>query len=445
MTVRWFVGNAADVLRHLPTASVDCLITSPPYLGNRRYLPVGHPAAALEVGQEPTPGEALEALLAIMDEAHRILAPHGTWWVNLGDVHSGSGGAGGDYHTGGLRSGQFRYDGTASKARRTRNERYPKASAAETAGAEPRPQAGRWRGEREGWPMEQSVVWLAHLFGASLAYGRNLLTGVEHHAWVTRPPITWCKPNPAVGATGRKFRTATELIAYGGKHQDHYWDAWADTARAPTSGYHRDALTYNAKGAPPGSRERRTHHTSSATRPLYNWWEIPPARYKGTHFAVMPDQIVVPMLEAGCPRQVCTVCGTPSVRLVVPAERSEAGDDMATVGWSECGCGDGCAATTWRTERRDVEDADGTVRTRRVTVVDHIGECRDRSHLRRGIVLDPFAGTGTVPAVAIGHGRDAIGIDLNEHNVDLATERIGMWLHVEHLHAPGSRRVEVGA
>jgi len=41
------------------------------------------------------------------------------------------------------------------------------------------------------------------------------------------------------------------------------------------------------------------------------------------------------------------------------------------------------------------------------------------------MVLDPFAGTGTVLAVATGHGRDATGIDLDESNAQLALDRVG--------------------
>ena len=56
---------------------------------------------------------------------------------------------------------------------------------------------------------------------------------------------------------------------------------------------------------------------------------------------------------------------------------------------------------------------------------------RDHERWRPGVVLDPFAGSGTVLAVATGHGRDAIGIDLDEANAYLAVERCGMFLTVE--------------
>ena len=51
-------------------------------------------------------------------------------------------------------------------------------------------------------------------------------------------------------------------------------------------------------------------------------------------------------------------------------------------------------------------------------------------HYRNGVVLDPFGGSGTTGMVATGLGRDAILIDLDERNADLARDRIGMFLTV---------------
>ena len=56
-------------------------------------------------------------------------------------------------------------------------------------------------------------------------------------------------------------------------------------------------------------------------------------------------------------------------------------------------------------------------------------DCPDPTY-RPGLVLDPFAGSGTTLAVATGHGRDAIGIDLDHRNADLAQQRVGMFLTV---------------
>jgi len=42
-----------------------------------------------------------------------------------------------------------------------------------------------------------------------------------------------------------------------------------------------------------------------------------------------------------------------------------------------------------------------------------------------GVVLDPFAGSGTTGAVATSLGRNFVGIELNPAYVELAEERIG--------------------
>ena len=51
------------------------------------------------------------------------------------------------------------------------------------------------------------------------------------------------------------------------------------------------------------------------------------------------------------------------------------------------------------------------------------------------VVLDPFGGSGTVAAVAVGNGRQAIHIDLNPKYLELARNRIGpMLCDVEAIH-----------
>lgn len=57
-----------------------------------------------------------------------------------------------------------------------------------------------------------------------------------------------------------------------------------------------------------------------------------------------------------------------------------------------------------------------------MTTESGIRSCND---WRKGIVLDPFVGSGTTLAVASGHGRDSIGVDLDSRNYDLALERVG--------------------
>ena len=72
-------------LQQLPSASVDVIITSPPYWRLRDY------GVENQIGSEADFNDYLDRLWAIFDEAKRVLKKDGTCWVNLGDMYGGSG------------------------------------------------------------------------------------------------------------------------------------------------------------------------------------------------------------------------------------------------------------------------------------------------------------------------------------------------------------------
>lgn len=74
-------GDALATLATLPDASVDCIVTSPPYFGLRDYGVDG------QIGAEPTPAEFVAALTDVFREARRVLADDGVMFVNLGDSY----------------------------------------------------------------------------------------------------------------------------------------------------------------------------------------------------------------------------------------------------------------------------------------------------------------------------------------------------------------------
>jgi hypothetical protein len=71
----------------MPDASVDLIITSPPYFALRSYRD-GNEHYAGQIGSEPTPQDFLEALWACTAEWIRVLKPSGSMFINLGDKHS---------------------------------------------------------------------------------------------------------------------------------------------------------------------------------------------------------------------------------------------------------------------------------------------------------------------------------------------------------------------
>jgi hypothetical protein len=152
--------------------------------------------------------------------------------------------------------------------------------------------------------------------------------------------------------------------------------------------------------------------------PLLDYWEIPPGGYSGAHYAVFPPDLVVPLVKAMCPEKVCRACGEPSRRIVEKSERYQRLRD--SIGdFNQRANGQGSSGS-----RSVASDAGGYDLIAAEYETTGFTDC-GHDNYRPGIVLDPFAGSGTTLAVATGHGHDAIGIDLDARNLDLARERVG--------------------
>jgi DNA modification methylase len=77
-------GDAAEVLPGIPDASVDVVMTSPPYWGHREYAEPG-------MGLESDRADYIVRLLAVCAELHRVIKPTGSLWLNLGDTYRSKG------------------------------------------------------------------------------------------------------------------------------------------------------------------------------------------------------------------------------------------------------------------------------------------------------------------------------------------------------------------
>jgi DNA modification methylase len=74
-------GDVAFALREIGTASVDCVVTSPPYYWQRDYEVRG------QIGHESTINGYVAALVRAFTEVRRALKPTGTFFLNLGDTY----------------------------------------------------------------------------------------------------------------------------------------------------------------------------------------------------------------------------------------------------------------------------------------------------------------------------------------------------------------------
>jgi DNA methylase len=498
MTTRLLIGDAFDRMAQLDDRSFDLIVTSPPFLALRSYLPDGHPDKAKEIGSEQTPAEYLDVLLRLTAEWRRLLAPHGSLAVELGDTYAGSGGAGGDYDDDGLRAGQrkFRqnnraqgYSGGKDGGRNTYDTKEP-GLMYQTGGF--------------GWPLDKSLTGIPTLYAWSLAYGRNLLTGTESPAgrWRIRNLKPWIRSNPPVGALGDKERSATSYITVACTSSQRWFDL--DAVRTAPVSIHGDpdrrrgnrarqggsgdvsALAANhLGGAPPldwwhqvdaiidtelnqragkangystgprrtgkkmddarggnwstfeGDNSLEAMHATVGARGVHirraleragilttlDTYDISPRGYAGAHYAVWPPELVQRLISEMCPRRVCMTCGEPSKRIVGEAEYIQ-GPNFTGHGRRKphhAGMPDDASKMTF--------GKDGSYVRQAPTL--GWSDC-GHNNWRPGRILDPFVGSGTTLAVASGMGRDSVGIDLDPRSADLATERVGMFLDIDH-------------
>jgi len=436
----WHVGDTRTVLATLDAGSVDLVVTSPPFLALRSYLPADDPAKRWEMGSEATPGAFLDALLDVVEGCARVLAPHGSMCFELGDTYSGSGGAGGDYGEGGLREGQAGFAGSAAAKQRTDGGRYPggylrndgrKTGQAEDYEAfDVRPANGG-----PGWPLAKSLCLIPELFRVALVYGFNPLTGRETPRWRARNVIRWVRPNPPVGALGDKWRPATSEMVVVCKAADRYFDQ--DATRTPSDRTEETcAATERRAGRVSGTfgsagmkdiGDRIQQNPGGA--PLLDWWKISPKGFQGSHYATFPAALCIPPIRAMCPEKVCQTCGKPSRRIVGEATypRNDSNAVPARLAKSN---GTRVAAGV---NQHHQENGANTSVTRSAPTIGWT-DC-GHGDWRPGVVLDPFVGSGTVIDAALGQGRSAVGIDLDVRNLDLARDRLGMFplTVVDHL------------
>lgn len=86
--IEWHIhqGDSLEVLRNLPSETVNCVITSPPYYWLRDYGVNG------QIGLEETVEGYVQAISDVMDEVKRILRKDGILFLNIGDTYySGKG------------------------------------------------------------------------------------------------------------------------------------------------------------------------------------------------------------------------------------------------------------------------------------------------------------------------------------------------------------------
>jgi site-specific DNA-methyltransferase (adenine-specific) len=267
------IGDALDRLRELPSESVDTVITSPPYFGLRDYGVAG------QIGREAHVDTWVAELRAVCSELHRVLAPHGSLWLNLGDSYSRHP----DY-------------GAPAKSLLLGPERLARALV------------------EDGWLLRNKVVWAktnplpspvkdrltnAHEFVYLFAKQPSYFFDLD----AIREPLT-TERKPSRGS--RTPQSALGVLA-GGR------DGLVSMAQKGLNGH--------PLGKNPG-----------------DVWRLGSSSYRGAHFATFPTELVRRPLLASCPPVVCTRCHQPWRRSTRRVEIDDGGDAMPRP-FVRCACG----------------------------------------------------------------------------------------------------------
>lgn len=239
-------GDAATTLRQLPAASVDTVVTSPPYFGLRDY------GAAGQLGLEPTVSGWVADLRQVAREIARVLVPTGSLWLNLGDSFS--------------RHPKY---GAPTKSLLLAPERLLLALA------------------QDGWLVRTKVIWAKTNPMPSSVTDRLSLT-YEVIYFLVRGARYFFDLD-AIREPHRSAGTKRDRVP------QQQPVPWAGPLAASRSGLRR-SRPGGAPGHPLGKNPGDV-------------WAIATRGFRGAHFATFPPELVRRPILATCPAVVCTACG----------------------------------------------------------------------------------------------------------------------------------------
>lgn len=284
-----YQGDCREVLPQIAEASVDCVITSPPYWQQRSYLPDDSSLRGHEIGQERTFSEWVATIVTICTELRRVLKPGGSIWINVGDRYAAYGGP----------DGARRHDWYVPRAKSRQGPRTTLL------------------GFPEG--VRRKSLLLAPY---------RLAIALSDAGWIIRDRIVWSKTNGLPESVRDRFSVRDEVIFRLTAERFAYFDL--DAVREPYAAAAVERLARavptfaGTKGTAPGQPARTLRMPKVGGRkrpgdglshfggePVYdkgknpgNVWRIPTAARTGArfgHFAMMPPGLCERPILATCP------------------------------------------------------------------------------------------------------------------------------------------------
>lgn len=223
-------GDAWQLSSSIPSEAANCIVTSPPYFGQRAYADTKE-TEQLEFGREDDPNEYVRKLISLFSELYRILSTKGSLWLNLGDTY--------------------------------RDEQL------------------------------LGIPWRVAL-------------GLQEQGWILRSEIIWNKPNAMPSSVRNRPTLSHEHIFLFVKTKDYFYNA--DAIREPHVTFSENSKMKGGRGHF-GKRDGTPENGKNKGNPnLHNgrWdqafhplgrnkrtvWDISLGKFRDTHFAVFPEELV---------------------------------------------------------------------------------------------------------------------------------------------------------
>jgi len=239
-------GDAYDLIRELPANSVDLVLTSPPYWGQRTYerafdwrgfkdrarrdttVPSydDYRRAGGVLGLEPLPEWYVAHLVEILDAAMVCLKPAGSIWLNIGDTYF-------------ARWSSVRQRGRQGLGDQGRERRVTPMG---------------------GYRQEKQLLMVPARFAIAM----------QERRWILRNDLIWCKPNIPP-------RPETDRLRLAHEHFFHF-------VKRPKEG--RPKYYYDLRFVEPRALDVVIYHVRSG---------------QNGHTATFPPQLVRPRILSSCP------------------------------------------------------------------------------------------------------------------------------------------------
>jgi DNA modification methylase len=373
--VTLYVGDAAEVLACLPADSIDCVVTSPPYWALRDYGVEG------QIGLEPTPQEFVERLVGVFAGVRRVLAPHGTLWLSIGDSYNST-----------------RNHGVGENSGLTNPERQRRLAA----------DVGRHKPSLKPKDLV-GIPW-------------RLALAMQDDGWFLRAEVIWEKANPMPESVEDRPARSHEQVFLFSKSARYFYDHVAvrepvsGTANSRGSGMNPKAMVHAdaSSGVKQNASAAAAFADLTSRRNLRSVWRVASRPFPGAHFAVFPPDLVEPCILAGTSAAGgCSACGKPW--LPINERRSLSRHELPT---------SHPEYRPTRYEGKHEETNGGGQRYLDIVTVGWEPSCACDAPARPAVVLDPFMGSGTTALVARKLGRHAVGIELKPEYAALSAERL---------------------